>query len=204
MNKKILSILTVALLVILIFVLVIISFKVVKQTTDKINFALKNDFQTIVRIPDVIPPESKSFSQTTYIWEMETQQGEITKVKFVHDTAFEKTRDKISATLEMTAGGDPSIFAKVLPSVVADSQTLDSATDSQKINLNANSQAGYSNIQLFADEKSEKIVKIKWEFNKSFFEDKHKELYEKIYTYPELLLKNLYRLQRVILLIFSA
>ncbi len=205
MKRTLLGILIVffILTIFLIITIIIISFKIVKQTTDSINFALKKDFQKVVRIPDVIPPETKGFNKTVYIWEMVTNEEEITKVKFTHDTAFIKSSEKINATLEMPPGSDPSIFFKVLPAVVADPQTIISITDEKRLNLAANSDAGYSSIQLFADEKSQKIVKVVWEFDKTAFVDKNSNLYNKIYNYPEPLLHILYKIQRGILLIFS-
>jgi hypothetical protein len=200
------SLIFLGILAIFIFALlftVIISFKVVKQTTDKINFGLKDNFQTLVRIPAPIPPETKSFDQTIYIWEMETTAGEVVKVRFTHDTAFAKNSQKIIATLEMEQGGDPSVFDKTLSALVADRQTIISITDSNKINLNANPEKGYDKIEL-TKSTSGKVIKVVWQFNKNVFVNKNQSLYEKIYSYPQGLLKGLYILQRGILQIFSA
>ncbi len=182
---------------------IIISFKVVKQTTDKINFALKDNFQTIVRIPAPIPPETKSFDKTIYIWEMETNAGEIVKVRFIHDTAFSKSTANITATLEMVQGGDPSVFDKVLPAVIADKQTIISIDDPNKINLNANPEQGYDKIE-FTKSETDKVIKVVWQYNKEVFVNKNKDLYNKIYGYRERLLVGLYILQSGILQIFSA
>lgn len=200
--------LVIILVIIIIFIFtilftVIISFKVVKQTTDKINFALKDNFQTIVRIPAPIPPETKSFDQTRYIWEMETPAGEVVKVRFTHDTAFSKTSTQIIATLEMEPGGDPSIFEKVLPAVIADRQTIISITNPNKINLNASPQQGYDKIE-FTKSTTDKVIMVVWQYNKDVFVSKNQNLYSKIYSYPQKVLKGLYILQRGILQIFSA
>lgn len=204
MSKRITAILALVLILVSLAIFtIIVSFKVVKQTTDKINLALKEDLQRIIRIPEVIPPETKSFGQTVYLWEMETREGEITKVRFTHDTAFSKKTDKINATLEMEPSADPSLFNKVLPAVISDQQTIISIIDPSKLNLSANPQVGYDQIKLTINDKSQ-VVKIDWEFNKNIFVEKRNELYTKIYSYPESLLTFLYKLQRGILLIFSA
>lgn len=203
MKKSVILILaSLAILISVFLFTVIISFKVVKQTTDKINFALKDNFQTIVRIPAPIPPETKSFDKTIYIWEMETNAGEIIKVRFSHDTAFAKSTDHITATLEMLEGGDPSVFDKVLPAVVSDKQTIISIVDPNKINLNANQIQGYDKIE-FTKSTTEKVTKVVWQYNKEVFVNKNQDLYNKIYSYPQKLLKGLYILQRGILQIFS-
>lgn len=204
MGKKAIAALVFAFTIIAVLIVtIIVSFKVVKQTTDKINLALKQDLQKIVRIPQVIPPETKSFDKTTYIWEMETKEGEITKVKFTHDTAFSKKTEKINATLEMEPNSDPSIFNKVLPAVIAEPQTIISIVDPARANLSANGEAGYKKIELLANDASQ-VVKINWEFNKNVFVEKRSDLYSKIYSFPDPLLVLLYKLQRGILLLFSA
>lgn len=203
MKKPLIIILGILVIFICIFTFaVIISFKVVKQTTDKINFALKDNFQTIVRIPAPIPPETKSFDQTRYIWEMETTAGEVVKVRFTHDTAFSKSSTKIIATLEMEPGGDPGVFDKVLPAVIADKQTIISVGDSNNRNLNANPQQGYDKIE-FTISNTDKVLKVVWQYNKEVFVSKNQNLYSKIYGYRERILIGLYILQRGILQIFS-
>ena len=204
MKKSLVIILGVLVIFIFAFIFtVVISFKVVKQTTDKINFALKDNFQEVVRIPAPIPPETKGFYQTIYIWEMETTAGEVVKVRFTHDTAFSKSSTKIIATLEMEPGGDPGVFDKVLPAVIADRQTIISIGDSNNRNLNANPQQGYDKIE-FTISNTDKVLKIVWQYNKDVFVSKNQNLYKKIYDYPESVLKGLYILQRGILQIFSA
>lgn len=188
--------------VIALVVAIVISFKVVKQTTDKINFALKDNFKTIVTVPKEIPPENKSFTKTAYIWDMETPAGEVTGVKFTHDTAFAKETNQIAASLEM-AGTDPGLFAKVLPAIIVDKQSQDAALDSQHRNLNANAQAGYQKIEVFTPPNTDHVTKITWYFDKNYFVNKNEGLYQKIYKYPTTILSSLYKLQRSILTIFS-
>lgn len=204
MKKNLLITLAIALIVLLaVFILAIIfSFKVVKQTTDKINFALKDNFKTIVTIPKEIPPENKSFTETTYIWDMETPAGEVTGVKFTHDTAFAKGTNQVTASLEM-AGTDPGLFAKVLPAIIVDKQSQDAALDPQRRNLNANTQAGYQKIEVFTPPNTDHVTKITWYFDKNYFVNKNEGLYQKLYKYPTTILSSLYKLQRSILTIFS-
>ncbi len=206
MRKKLFIILSVIILVILaIFIYtVVISFKVVKQSTDKINFGLKDQLQKIVRIPGPIPPESKSFDTTVYTWEMETNEGEITKVKFVHDTAFNKNSQNFIATLEIGEGQDPSLFNKVLPAVIADKQAVISITDSKRVNLDKNEQIGYEKIELYQIEgRSGQISKIIWHLDKDKIIAANQQLYTNIYKYPPIILKTLYSLQKFIITLFS-
>lgn len=184
---------------------IVVSFKVVKQTTDKINFALKDNFKTLVRVPAPIPPESKSFGSTTYIWEMETNEGEITKVKFTHDTAFDKNSPSFTATLEMEDGQDPSLFNKVLPAVIADKQAILSITDPKHLNLGKNDQIGYEKIDLYNIEgRPGQVSKVAWQLDKSKIISTNSQLYEKIYKYPPILTKTLYVIQRLIITLFSS
>lgn len=187
----------------LIIAAITISFKVVKQTTDKINASYKNQFQQIIRIPDPIPPQ-KSFHTTSYTWDMETPSGEVVRVKFTHDTGFSKKISTIIATLEMPEGEDPSIFNKVLPAVVSDKQAYLSAADPKTANLGENKEIGYKKINLYEVENREgQVSRITWEFEKNIFVEKNKDLFEKIYEYPEGITKTLYSLQRFIIEIFS-
>ena len=206
MKKKILITLgAITLICLVIFVYAIfISFKVVKQSTDKINFGLKDQLQKIVRIPAPIPPESKSFDATIYTWEMETKEGEITKVKFIHETAFDKNSQNISATLEMVEGQDPSLFNKVLPAIISDRQAIVSITDPNHINLGKNEQIGYEKIELYQIEgRPGQVSKIVWHLDKSKIISANQQLYENLYKYPPTLLKTLYSLQKSIITLFS-
>ncbi len=207
MKKKVLiSLGTIFLIFLIIFIYtVVISFKVVKQSTDKINFSLKDQLQKIIRIPGPIPPDSKSFDTTAYTWEMETNEGEITKVKFVHDTAFNKNSQNFIATLEIGEGQDPSLFNKVLPAVIADKQAVISITDSKRINLDKNEQIGYEKIELYQIEgRPGQISKIIWHLDKDKIIAANQQYYTNIYKYPSSLLKTLYSLQKFIITLFSS
>lgn len=160
--------------------------------------------QQIVRIPDIIPPETKSFNSTTYIWEMETNQGEITKVKFSTDTAFDKTSDDFTATLQMEAGQDPSLFNKVLPAVIADKQAIVSIVDPLRVNLGKNDQIGYLQISLTeAEGRTGQVSKVTWTFPKDKIVEGNATLYRKLYVFPLHVLKVLYGLQELIIALFS-
>ncbi len=183
---------------------IILSFKVVRQTTDKINSSLKENFQTIVTIPTPVPPETKTFSQTKYVWEMETDAGEIIKVQFTHDTNFSKSSNQMDATLEMQPGSDPSLFYKVLPAVVTDQPTLASLADPYHPNLGQSPQNLYQSVEFTtAINHADKVSKITWHLNRDYFINKNEANYRKIFSYPEPVTKTLYAIQRIIIEIFS-
>lgn len=183
---------------------IVLSFKVVRQTTDKINVSLISQLQPVVRVPTIIPPETRSFAKTIYVWEMETTQGEITKVRFSHDTLFDKNSPDFNATLEMEAGQDPSLFNKVLPAVIADKQVLVSLDKPEQINTGSNSDIGYEKLAVFEVEgRVGQIAKVSWVFPKSKIIDENSSLYQSIYNYPVPITRSLYSLQRFIIDIFS-
>lgn len=185
-------------------VALVISFKVVKQTTDTVNKNLNKKFQEIVRIPKPVAPSYKSFELTTYSWEMETQEKEITTVTFTHDTGFSKKQDKILATLAMQPGGDPSLFNKVLPAVVSDTQAVLSVQDLEHANLGPNDQIGYQKIELTPVEgNAGQTAKITWQFDRSSLTKDYGELYRKLDKFPQPILKFLYLLQKATIALLS-
>ena len=199
--KKVLVIsliITVVIAVGLISSAVVISFAVVKPTTEAINQKLAQHFAKIVRIPKGILPPNQDFNQTSYFWEMETIEKEVTGVKFTYTPAFLKDQNVIMATLEMPEGGDASIFDKVLPAVVADKQTVDSALDIKKANLSANQEAGYSKITLSIKENTQQTAKITWQYDKVNLTGDLTLEYAKLAVYPPFILKILYGLPHLI------
>ena len=205
--RKALLISLVAIIIVFILTIIIaivLSFKIVRQTTDNINFALKQNFQSIVNVPTPVPPETRTFDQTTYIWEMETDAHEIVKVQFKHDTNFSKKSNQMVATLEMPSAGDPSLFDKVLPAIVTDRPTLSSLVDIHHPNVGQSPDNLYESVELTKSPiNSDKVVKITWHLNRNNFVNKNENLYKKIYSYPEPIIKALYSLQRAIIEIFS-
>ncbi|OGD85961.1 hypothetical protein A2164_00435 [Candidatus Curtissbacteria bacterium RBG_13_35_7] len=198
MQKKILISLGIILIIfIVVFIYAfIISFKVVKQNTDKINADLKQQFQSIVRIPEVIPPSYKGFDKTVYLWEMETIENEVTTVIFTHDTGLSRYQDKIIATLKMPEGQDPSLFVKVMPAVVSDNQALQSAQNLEAQNLGPNKQIGYNGLKTYTiSENSPQVTQIVWEFDKEKLTENSQKYYNKLYKYSEFTLKILYEIQ---------
>ena len=182
----------------------VISFKIVKQATDAANKGLNDKFQTIVFIPGVIPPSYKGFYQTTYTWEMETPQKEVSKVVFTHDTGFSKSQNVIKATISMEENADPSVFNKVLPAVVGDVQALTSAQNQKEASLGANSSIGYNKLELVpVTGDPTKVTRISWEFEKDKLIGKDDIQYQKLYSLPEPLAKFLFSLQQFTIGIFS-
>ncbi len=182
----------------------IISFRLVKKTTDQINLDLNKKFQQIVRIPAVVPPSFRGFYQTTYSWEMETPQKEVIKVIFTHDTGFSKSQSTIVATLSMEPGADASLFNKVLPAVVSDSQALSSAQDFEHPNLSANNQIGYKKLSLdHSASDASKVTQITWEFDKSQLTEGDEVLYNKLERIPQPVLKLLYSFKELTIKAFS-
>lgn len=178
---------------------IIISFAVIKPTTESVNQKLSKKFSSIVRIPEGILPPVRGFDTTSYFWEMETIEKEVTGVRFMYDPAFTSDKKQIMAILEMPDGGDPSLFNKVLPAVVADDQTVKSAQDIERANLAANQKAGYSKIDLLVKPQTKQVVKISWTFDKNDLEEDLKKDYQKLSKYPKPVFKFLYGFPHLIL-----
>jgi len=203
--KKIVIISTVIIFVVLIFAIVaavIISFAIIKPTTEEINRKLVEKFTSVVSVPKGILPPAYSFDETNYFWEMETLEHEVTGVKFRFTTAFSKNQNKLQATLEMPEGSDVSLFNKVLPAIITDKQSLDSALDVEKANLSANEKAGYSQIKISVIPQTKQAAQINWEFEKNSLGDDLLNLYSKL-NYPEPLLKFLYGIPHLIFSLLS-
>jgi len=204
--KKVIKIGLVSVFLVVIVTLIIalvISFKVVKQNTDKINANLNKKFQEIVRIPE-IPPSYKGFYVTSYTWDMVTNQKEVTTVKFTHDTGFSRYQNKMIATLEMPQGADPSLFVKVMPAVVADEQALFSAQDLEHANLGPNDKIGYEKIELTRlSENSTQVIKITWQFDRSTLAKNSQDLYGKLDKFPQPILRSFYFVQKATILLLS-
>lgn len=167
------------------------SFSTVKPTTESINKNLRNTFGKIVRIPDVIPP-SLDFSQVVYLWEMETLDKEVIEVRFSYTPAYTSQDQEITAVLEMTEKGDPSIFDKVLPALVADDQSLITARDPQRANFGPSEKAGYSKLETAKDSRGDKTIKLSWIYQKEKLDENLKKDYRKIEQLPVSLLRILY------------
>jgi len=178
---------------------IFVSFTIVKPTTEAINQKLAEHFAKIVRIPKGILPPNIGFDLTSYSWEMETVEKEVTGVKFSYNPAFVNNQNVILATLEMPEGGDVSIFNKVLGAVVSDKQSLNSALDIEKANLSANQDAGYSKINLSVKPETKQTVKITWEYDKSKLGNDLSQNYAKLAKYPPSLLRIFYGLPHLII-----
>lgn len=195
---------TILLVVTLLVTALIVGFTVVKPTTDTINRALvKEHFSKIVRIPEDIPRPVPSFHEPHYYWEMETLQGEITGVYFKFMPAYSKEESKMTASLSMPQSGDPSLFTKVLPAIIVDKQSLESALDPQKANLNANPQVGYTSLKLAVNPKTSQTILITWEYNKSSLGEDLNTLYANLSKFPPLILTILFTLTQASLELFK-
>ncbi len=195
MKKKILILFGVLLIIFTAGIAWVISlaFNTIKPGTEKINSSLETSFSKVVRIPiGNIPRPSIDFSQTTYLWEMETLDREIIEVRFSYTPAYTSEEKDIFAVLEMTEKGDPSIFDKVLPALVADEQSLNTARDPQKANFGPNDKAGYSKLEIAKDIRGDKTIKIKWTYEKNKISENFKGEYQKLEIYPKPVLEILY------------
>lgn len=185
-------------LVFVVIISLVLAFSVIKPTTDTINKKLAQKLAKVIKIPEIVPPESKNFNETTYFWEMETREGEVIGVRFRHDTGFVKGKDQIEAVLEIPPDGDPSIFNKVMPAIISDSQSLTSAQDIEKANFSANQEKGYSSLQLFIKPQTKQTNRIVWTFDKKSLTADFDKDYQKLTGLPYFVLKNLYLLQKTI------
>lgn len=195
MKKKIIIFLSTAFLITTIVTAwaIYTSFSTVKPATEKIDKGLETVFSKIVRIPtEMIPRPSRDFSQISYLWEMETLDKEVIEVRFSYTPSYTSDDKEVIAILEMTEKGDPSIFDKVMPALVADEQSLNSARDPQKANFGPNEKALYSKLAITKDLRGDKTVKITWIYNKDKMSESFKEEYQKIAKYPRSILQIFY------------
>jgi len=206
--KKIIAISAASIVAFLIAVVaaaVIISFTVVRPTTDSINQKLSQQaLAKVVRIPEMIAPPIRGFDETIYFWEMETIEKEVTGINFRYTPAFAKNQNTIEATLEMPEGSDVSLFNKVLPAIITDDQSLNSALDIKKANLSVNEKAGYEKIKLAAKPDTKQTVKITWEFTKAKLPQDLTKEYSKLAKYPLPILKFLYSLPHFVFSLLSS
>ena len=204
MKKPLIIFLAISSILIALFILlIIISFTTVRPTTDLINKSIAQGLSKLVRIPVGIPSPALSFDETVYLWEMETLDKEVTGVRLVHETGLSDFQDKINVVLELQENGDPSIFNKVLPAIIADPQSLNSALDPQKANLSANESVGYTGIELAIRESTGQTISIKWDFRKENLSPELPGLYSKLNIYPQPALRFLYELPNIILGLLS-
>lgn len=190
----------VALFLIFATLVIVYAFTNTKPTTEKINVKLTDKFQKIVRIPTDIVIAKYTFGQTLYLWEMTTPQNEAVPVRFTYNPDFLNNHDSIQATLEMEAGGDPSIFDKVSSAVISDEKSLKAAADSENADYSPNPDAGYESFQLFYDPKTGKVVKIVWDFEKQNLVDaKTANLYAQLNSLPPRATRIFYEIPVVIL-----
>lgn len=183
--------------------IVIIAFTQIKPTTERINQKLSRKFARIVRIPQGIPPPVRGFDETSYFWEMETLEGEVTGVRFRYTPAFSKSQKNIEAILEMPEGGDASIFGKVLPAVITDKKALKSALDIEKADLSPDNNIGYSKLNLDIKSQTKQTVRVKWEFEKDNLSEDLKTEYQNLSVIPPKILAVLYALPHFVLALLS-
>ncbi|OGD93050.1 hypothetical protein A2697_01950 [Candidatus Curtissbacteria bacterium RIFCSPHIGHO2_01_FULL_41_44] len=205
MRKRLLIIVAVAILLLIASIIwaIVVSFTIIKPTTESINQKLVQKMASVVRIPQGILPPSYDIDQTSFFWEMETLEKEVTGVRFKYQTGFFKNQNKIEAVLEMPENGDPALFNKVLPAVIADGQSLRAAQDIEKADLSANQMVGYQQIRLAVKRETKQATKIIWDFDKtSLGEDLNRD-YAKLERYPTFFFKILYSLPNLIVSFFS-
>lgn len=191
-----------ALVLVLFIFAAVYAFKTIKPASETINQNLAQFFSQIIYLPPGVGP-SLNFEKTDYFWEMETLENEVVGIKLSHNTAFQKDQNIIYLSLEKEEKGDPSIFNKVLPAVIADPQSLAAAQDPPKANLEKNPKYAYNNIKLAVKPETNQTTKITWEFEKSKLPEDLKTQYQKLDATPPPLLRFLYSLPHFILGLFS-
>lgn len=204
--KKTLVVISASLATILLLILavaLIISFKVVKTASDSVNTKLLSHFSKLIRIPETIARQNRTFDETVMHWEMETLEREVVGVNLRYNPGFSKNQDKIEVFLEVEENGDVSLFNKVLPALVIDKQSLTSALDPQKADLSANPEVGYSSIKLSIKPQTSQTARIMWEFDKSKLSE-ISEQYAKLAKYPEPLIKVLLILPKLTFRVLGA
>jgi len=134
---------------------------------------------------------------------MQTNQNEVVGVKLTHDTGFAKGDNTITLTLEKEEKGDPSIFEKVLPAVIADKASLNIALDPKQSNIESTTEASYQSFKVDDRSSSQKATKMEWTFDKNNLPQNIKEEYKKLENSP-LPVKFLYNLHNYVVSAFSS
>lgn len=198
MGKKILVGIIILFAVVVAFIVAAItfSFTYLKKNTDNIIKIQRDKLTTIINIPNAVPPSNPTFDSITYTWEMETTQNEVTGVNITQTTGFTKSKDSILIVLERTAGGDASIFDRVLPAVIADEEVLKAAFSSEKVTQLKDGKTGFR-VATIERDASDKVVKITWEFEKNNFGKNIDTEYKKLQSLPEPTIISLYVIQSV-------
>ncbi|MCR4324513.1 MAG: hypothetical protein NUV69_02405 [Candidatus Curtissbacteria bacterium] len=176
----------------------VLSLFVIKPTTDQISQKLREQFQTIIIIPEEIPPPAKSFNETAYYWQMITPEGEIAGVIAKYENGFKKSDNSLKITLEKEENGDPSIFHKLLPHLIVDEKSKKAAEDPEKVQVKPEPQDTYKSVSVFVTPDSKKTARIVWEVDRPQTEELN-NLYSRLNKYPEGFVKILFNLQKTTL-----
>ena len=155
--------------------------------TQELNLQLKK----IVNIPEGLSTGT-SYDKNSFTWEMITPEKEVVGVNFDYDPAYPKYKDKVAASLEMAEGGDPAIFDKALPALVADENSLRVVMGSGGSESSTAAGLKYSRINVVHDS-SGRVIKVIWDISKSSLKENRVD-YSSLSNFPDFALRHLYSL----------
>lgn len=200
MKKTIyLTLITLALVLLIILSLAIyISFKIIRPTTKTINAKIEEKLAKLVYIPKGIMRPGLALNLVSYTWEMETPQKEVAGINFTYTPSYSKNENNIQVLLEMKPPTDPSVFKKVLPAVISDQKSLNSAQEKENEDLKPNPQIGYSEMSVERNQQGQP-TKIYWNFKKDALGKDLKSKYKELEQYPNLLLIIFYEIPNTLI-----
>lgn len=202
--KKFIILATLLVIFLLVFLAIIyISFYKVKPVTNEINNRVRQKLSETVFIPPKeIVKSSESFETTAYTWEMLTPQNEAVAIELIFTPSYLKENQQIATFLKMEERGDPSIFVKVFPALIKNTDLLRAASEAKDQNPNINQEV-FNNLSLTINEAKQTIA-IAWEFDKAEISPELSENYKKLEKYPSFLLKLFFAIPRFFVSILSA
>lgn len=204
MSKVTIAILaTITIVFFLAISIVILSFTFFKKNSDELIRSQRDKLLTIVNVPNAVPPSNPTFDSITYTWEMETTQKEVATVNVLQTTGLNRSENKILVVLEKAPAGDPSVFDKVLPAVIADSEVLEAAFSREKLTSLESGQTGFNRVAIERDASGDKVIKITWEFDKEEFGTESRAIYDKLQSLPPAVVTTLYAVQSIVIAAFS-
>ena len=142
-------------------------------------------------------------ASSTMVKCLEMGAKEIVPVKFFYSLSIPPQDKEIIATLEMGSGGDPSVFEKVLPALIADEKSLLASQQPQESDLGGNEKVGYSSIDLAQDKEKAKTVKITWVFNKENLSSDLKNKYKEVNSFPVGITRVLYSIPSLVIAVLG-